>query len=100
MKNDLIVLRKVTRTKDADGYDVKKTVSERNVFTERKSVTHTEFYEAMQIGIHADVIFILNAEEYDGETEIRFAGTTYAVVRTYQTDIGNIELTCSEGEGV
>lgn len=96
MKNDIILLRKVTQAKDSDGYDSAKSAESRTVFAERKSVTRTEFYEAMRAGITAAAVFCINADEYDGETEVQSNDKVYTVVRTYKTSENDIELTCAD----
>lgn len=98
MKNDIIFLRKVTQAKDSDGYDSSKSAETRSVFAEQKSVTRTEFYEAMRAGITATAVFCISADEYDGETEVQSNDNdkVYTVVRTYKTSENDIELTCAD----
>lgn len=103
---DEITLRAITRTQSASGYPVE-TVTETTVYADVMSVKRSEFYSAGAAGMRADIVFIINADEYDGQTEIEYNGSIYNVVRTYQMaesrtsantyggDINRIELTCA-----
>lgn len=103
---DEIVLRKVTRTQSASGYPVE-TVAETAVYADVMSVKRSEFYSAGATGVRADIAFVINADEYDGQTEVEYGGSVYNVVRTYQMaesrtparsyggEINRIELTCA-----
>ncbi len=96
MKNEIVTLKKVAFKKDADGYTVGKTKSESFVFAEKKSVTRSEFYAAMQAGVTATAVFVITALDYNNETEIEHNGKQYTVIRTYQPPGNDIELVCSD----
>lgn len=96
MKNEVVNLIKVSYERDEDGYVVsKKEISSENVFAEVKSVTRTEFYNAMHAGISAEIAFVINNDEYNDENVVEYDGKSYYVVRTYCTSISDIELICS-----
>lgn len=65
------------------------------VWADRKSVTRAEYYQASQSGIKADIIFTIPAIDYEGQSVIECDGKLYDVVRTYQTELDHIDLTCT-----
>lgn len=62
----------------------------------QQSVSRSEFYNAAAVGVQPEAVFIIHAYEYTGQTEVRFEGTRYKVIRTYQTGIEEVELTCQK----
>lgn len=96
MKNEVINLKKITTTKDRDGYITEKIESEKQVFADVKSVSRNEFYSAMQAGVKATAIFVVNAFDYSDESEIEYNSKRYTVVRSYQTNLNDVELTCED----
>lgn len=68
--------------------------TERTVIAESKSITRTEFYSAME-RFTPEVVFVVRGYEYEGETVVEDEqGKRYDVIRTYQVDFENMELTC------
>lgn len=68
----------------------------RDVFADRKSVGHTEFYEANVAGLTATLKFDVYAGEYEGELLAEYKGMPYKVLRTYEHGGDKIELTLSD----
>lgn len=96
MKNDVIKLLSEFENKDIDGYISKSETTEKLVYAECKSVTRTEFYSAMQAGVTAVVVFVINSLEYEGELKVEYKGKKYSVIRTYQANADDIELVCGD----
>lgn len=102
---DEITLREKHTTKDADGYPVTR-YTERVVYADVLSVSRAEHYAAEGAGTRADIVFVVSADEYGGETELIYAGNTYDVRRThvrmearttlrsYRADPTRTELVC------
>ena len=66
----------------------------RRLLCEVRSVTRSEFYSALAIGIKPQVILKLSlAEDYENEHQCIFEGMRYEILRTYETNDGGIELT-------
>lgn len=63
------------------------------------TASQNEFYSAGANGITVSAVFMVNAEEYTGQTEILFNAVEYHVERTFQKDKGNIGLVCSTKAG-
>lgn len=95
--SDRITLRRV-KTEIVNGFSTElKPEAEKEVWADKQSVRRTEFYAADKVGRKVDAVFIVNAVDYDGETEIEWNGKIYDVVREYQppNNIDKIELTCA-----
>ena len=69
------------------------------VFCEVRSVTRSEVYQALAVGVNASIVFVLSlAEDYNGEKECVYKNVRYRIIRTYMSDDG-IELTCEVQNG-
>ena len=72
-----------------------KTSVGKTVYAERKSVTRAEWLAMNTAGMKADIMLIVNADDYDNQTEALYDGTRYRIIRSYQTGArGYVELTC------
>lgn len=91
MKNDLISLKSVTTEIDEIG-DTVQAVVWREVFTEKKSIRQSEFYQAQSVGIKPEITFIIHPSEYNDELEVKYNDKIYKVIRTYQADNENLEI--------
>ncbi len=99
-----IYLLVVKNEKDADGFPVEKT--ERYLeYATKKSVTRSEFWQALQNGITAKMVLEMRTEDWEETatrngikkeypTQLEYDGEIYDIVRTYQTSKAKIELTC------
>lgn len=58
-----------------------------------KSVGRTEFYNAAATGLRPELVFVVHGYEYNGEQLVEFEGVRYQVIRTYQVDFEELELT-------
>jgi len=91
--NDVIKLRTLSVTSDAGGFS-STVVAEKTVYADIKSVRQSEFYAAEASGKKVDLVFVVNADEWNGATEIEYGSLVYSVVRA-QDWKGRTELTCS-----
>ena len=88
-------------TENARKHGVHETVtdSERMVYCTVNSVTRSEYYTALNVGITPSYVFTLAmAEEYKGERLVKYHGLKYRVVRTYITDDDTIEITVERSD--
>lgn len=93
------VLELISESEPVRGVFDVTTESNRTAFCEVRSVSRSETYQAMSVGVDVSVTFVLAVDaEYAGEKEILFEGRRYRVVRTYVSDDG-IELTCEVRNG-
>lgn len=97
MRPDVIDL--ITESASAHGVHDAVTETERTVFCTVRSVTRSEFYNALNAGVQPEVVFVLAlAEDYQGERVVRWKGLKYRVVRTYMTADDGIEITCERSD--
>lgn len=97
----------VTTEKNSNGFPVN-SETPYEVYVRRKSVNRSEFYQSMQAGITATVIFSMCLPDYeeaiivdaDGmkhkPSKIDCDGDTFNIIRAYSKDDDTIELTCSD----
>ncbi len=89
-----ITLRSTTTAPNEFGIPTM-THADSTVFAEKKSVKRSEFYAAQSSGIRADIIYLVNADEYADQMTILDGTTVYNVTRAYQVGLGRVELTCT-----
>lgn len=65
-----------------------------------KSIMGKEFYNAAVSGIKPELVLVVHAFEYNGQTVVEFGGSQYQVIRTYATSMDELELTCGGGVGL
>lgn len=92
--DDRIVLR-VTDYPIINGFSINEVKDKVEVWAERQTANRQEYYLSQQAGIKVDVVFIVNALDYNGQTAIEYQNVVYDVVRTYQKELDHIELSCS-----
>ena len=103
---DEVMLRAKTITTNANGYPVE-SVTSMTVYADVLSVGQTEYYAAQAAKQRLDIAFIINADEYSGQTEAQHNGIVYDVVRTaqayeartnariYRADPSKVRLVCA-----
>lgn len=89
----------LTKSQDELGYPIA-TETAYETFCKVESVTRAEFFNAGKAGITPDIVFIVNAVEYDGQELIEYEGNRYAIYRTYRTDEDMMELYAEYKSGV
>ena len=93
------VIGLVTETRSAHG--VHETINEsvREVLAEIRSVTRSEYYDALNAGVHPEMVFKLTLDaDYQDEHFLRYGGKRYRIVRTYLTGDGGIEITAERSD--
>ena len=93
-------------TQYKDGTTIKEYTKE--IFASIKSVTRNEFYAAYGVGLRLKHVFVIHSWEFSvadypittGQTtptykptHIRYDGDLYEIVRTYEVDRGQLEVT-------
>jgi SPP1 family predicted phage head-tail adaptor len=92
---DVLTLRALTTSPDGSTGKAVQTAATTDVFADVQSVKRSEYYAADAAGQSVDIVFIVNSDEYNGQKEAVHNGTTYTIVRSYQTGQGRTELTCA-----
>ena len=91
---DIIYLVSSTPSTNDIG-DAVQTLTEREVFANKKSVQRSEFYQAAATGLRPETVFEVRTMEYDGQATVRHGERTYSVIRTYDTPGELTEIVCS-----
>jgi hypothetical protein len=105
MRDDRITL--ITKTGEVlndNGFPVEGTDIRTEKFARIKSVKASEFYQAYSAGMTLSYIFCVDPDDWkDAYAEVEgqmmapwaveYEGILYKIVRTYKTDMGEIELT-------
>ena len=96
--NDVLKLIRVTYKEDALGQQIAEE-TETEVYCCRQPIGRQEFYLAGQNDIEVSELFIVHPYEYSGENIVRYGDKRLRVVRTYQKNLEELELTCTEKLG-
>lgn len=84
---------------DSSGNDIGEVI-DRLVFCNESSIFSSEFYSAGQIGIKPEKLLIIDSEEYNDETIIKFNENKYNIYRVYPRSDGFTELYCNKKAGI
>lgn len=68
--------------------------TERQVFCDRLSIGQKEFSVSMQSGLKAQITIVLDHDEYDYESKLKYRDKVYSIYRTFVRADGDIELYC------
>lgn len=93
MYNEIIKLITIKEDTNEVG-DLVKVRTEREVFSDIKSIGQSEFYQAQAVGLKPEIKFVLaDYYDYSNEKIIDYNGIDYRVIRTYRNN-NEIELVC------
>lgn len=93
------MIKLVTETASAHGVHATVTETEREVMCTVRSVSRSEYYNALNAGIEPSLVFYLAlSDDYQGERVVRYQGKKYRVVRTYLTEDDGIEITVERSD--
>lgn len=97
MYNEVIYL--VRESDQTDEYGDTVVTSEKTmVFAQKMSIGMKEFYQAHENGLKPELKFkIADYLDYDNQKRIEYENVTYKVLRTYQTDKNELEITVYGG---
>lgn len=115
MYNETIKLITILNTsEDENGYTVEGQTQEAEVFAFVKSVKYTEYYAALAANVHVQNIFVVDPLDFElsfvriqdsaqrqrvlKASKVEYNGRLYRIIRSYSTQDGTLELTCSEVE--
>ena len=66
--------------------------TERKVYAQKMSITQTEWFEGGRAGLNPAFMFKMFSGDYNGESMLKYDGTTYTIYRTYLDKNEAIEL--------
>lgn len=88
-------------TENARTHGVHETITdtERKVLCTVKSVTRSEYYNALNAGFAPEYVFALAlSADYHDERKLKYQGKIYDIRRVYWTDEGGVELTAERSD--
>lgn len=91
-------LQSFTITEDDIGNQIE-TPIDRLVYCAELPLSSSEFYNAGQTGIKPEHLIVIDLEEYDGETSVKYDDVIYVIYRTYPRIDRFIELYCNKKAG-
>jgi len=93
------VIGLVAETRSAHGVHEAITESVREIPAEIRSVTRSEYYNALNAGKQPELVFKLALDaDYQDERILRYGGKRWRIVRTYLTNDGGIEITAERSD--
>lgn len=105
MDDAIILVKTPTYTRDEEG-NMNPSTQERQVLCRNESLTRSEFYQAAQVGMHPEYMFVLSHyRDYEGEKFIKYTDWTNTekdlyVTRTYRRpDSTELEIIAEERTG-
>lgn len=100
MRDQIIFFMDLVPTDEKDGFGdpvMQKQISEM-VFTEVKSISQSEFYQAQTAGKKPEIKFVITDYlDYEGQKYLIYEGVRYNVLRTYRKSGNELEITCYGG---
>ena len=99
MQDSTLKLISFTNAKDKYGMPTKTEVAT-EIYCRVSSESGSEFNAAQQNGIKPQWKFIIRSLEYSGQNIVEFDSKRFAVYRTYQAGLDDIELYVEEREGI
>lgn len=95
--NKMVALVTITQNKDADGNPAEAEAKLEHVPAAYKSVYGNDFFASNAQGIKSDVVVVIAAVNYSGETKLIDEATSHVfkVIRTFQNGL-DLELTVTD----
>lgn len=84
--------------KDKYGDWIQERVLSEPVFAKKKSISQTEFYQAQTNGMKPEIKFVIaDYLDYNNQQFLIHENVRYKVLKTYQTETNELEITCYGG---
>lgn len=74
--------------------DTIQTETTQTVFADKQSIRQNEFYQAMATGLKPELKFVIRLIDYNNQSLLLYDNKRYNIIRTYDVDGEQIELTC------
>ncbi len=93
------VIGLISETRSAHGVHETITETVRDVYAEIRSVSRSEFYNALNAGVRPEYVFKLALDaDYQNEHFLKYQNQRFRIVRTYLTSDGGIEITAERSD--
>ena len=70
------------------------------VFAEKRSIFSNEFYKASTQNLRLEAVFVIYPFEYQNEEIIEYENKRYKIIRTFEKNVNELEITVGEKIGV
>jgi len=99
MYNEIIYLANEIKTGKVDEYgDPVYELEMTQLFAKKKSISQTEFYQAQTSDYKPEIKFkIPDYEDYERQKYLIYGDTKFKILKTYQTEENELEITCYGG---
>ena len=97
--DDVCFLISVETEKDALGQIIATNEIPRQIFCSTLSMNRQEFLTGGQLGLKLQLLFVVDSDEYDNETALRYENQKYTVYRTFPRSDGFTEVYCEVKAG-
>lgn len=95
MRRDKVIYLVPTNTdQDNIGNEIEVEGSPRLLLAEKNSVRQSEFYQAATTDFKPELVFTIWPHEYYGESILKYNGTKYRIIRTFEKSFKDLELVC------
>ncbi|MGR6912498.1 hypothetical protein RCJ96_26665 [Bacillus sp. BSL6] len=71
----------------------------RQIFCSKLSINRQEFLAGGQLGFKPQLFFLVDSDEYDDETSLKYENQKYTIYRTFPRSDGFTELYCEVKSG-
>lgn len=86
------------QTLDKYGDPIEERVLSDLIFAEKRSISQTEFYQAQTSDKKPELKFVIpDYLDYSEQSFVIHNGMRYKILKTYQTDTNELEITCYGG---
>ncbi|PEN09672.1 phage head closure protein [Bacillus pseudomycoides] len=97
--DDVCFLISVENEKDDLGQVISTNETERQIFCSKLSISRQEFLAGGQLGLKPQIIFVVDSDEYDDETSLKYENQKYTVYRIFPRFDGYTEVYCEVKAG-
>ena len=88
---EITLIKKTATGRDARGFPVYGE-ARRLILAKVESAPQSEYFQAGQVGIQSEYVFIINPIEYQGERLAEYQGEQYRIYRRYHRDMDELEI--------
>lgn len=100
MYDEAIYFSEFCSATEKDEYDdpVQEEIRSEAVFARKKSIGQSEFYQAQTAGLKPELKFVIADHlDYNGQTYLIHDDMRYKILKTYQNEENELEITCYGG---
>ncbi|PEQ33414.1 hypothetical protein CN467_22135 [Bacillus cereus] len=97
--DDVCFLLSVETETDELGQVIGTNETERQIFCSKLSINRQEFLAGGQLGLKPQIMFVVDADEYDDEATLMYENQKYTVYRIFPRSDGYTEVYCEVKAG-